>query len=89
MTAMIGDNSVIAGIAGDKLLSFLERIERLQEERKALNGDIREVFAEAKGNGFDPKIMRQALRIRAMDKDDYDEEQSLLEVYLRAIGMPL
>src|SRR5204863_415060 len=64
----------IGGIAGERLRSFIERIERLEEEKRALSGDIKEVFAEAKGNGFDTKIMRQLIRIRRMDKDDLDEQ---------------
>jgi uncharacterized protein (UPF0335 family) len=77
----------VGGIAGERLRSFIERIERLEEERRALSGDIKEVYAEAKGNGFDTKIMRQLIRIRRMDKDDYDEQETLLDVYKRAIGM--
>jgi uncharacterized protein (UPF0335 family) len=77
----------IGGIAGDRLKSFIERIERLEEERRALGADIKEVYAEAKGTGFDTKIMRQVIRLRRMDKDDLDEQESLLDVYKRALGM--
>jgi uncharacterized protein (UPF0335 family) len=77
----------VGGIAGDRLKSFIERIERLEEERKALGADIKEVYAEAKGNGFDTKIMRQVIRLRRMDKDDLDEQETLLDVYRRALGM--
>jgi len=77
----------IGGIAGDRLKSFIERIERLEEERRALGADIKEVFAEAKGSGFDTKIMRQVIRLRRMDKDDLDEQETLLDVYRRALGM--
>ena len=77
----------IGGIAGDRLKSFIERIERLEEERRALGADIKEVYAEAKGTGFDNKIMRQVIRLRRMDKDDLDEQESLLDVYKRALGM--
>jgi uncharacterized protein (UPF0335 family) len=77
----------VGGIAGDRLKSFIERIERLEEEKKALQEDIKEVFAEAKGTGFDVKIMRQILKLRKMDKDDVDEQEALLEVYKRALGM--
>ncbi|MBV8652263.1 MAG: DUF2312 domain-containing protein [Alphaproteobacteria bacterium] len=77
----------VGGVAGDRLKSFIERIERLEEEKKALAEDIKEVFAEAKGTGFDVKIMRQIIRIRKMDKDDLDEQESLLDVYKRALGM--
>jgi uncharacterized protein (UPF0335 family) len=77
----------VGGIAGDRLKSFVERIERLEEEKKALANDIKEVYAEAKGTGFDTKIMRQIIRIRRMDKDDLDEQETLLDVYRRALGM--
>ncbi|MDB5406041.1 MAG: hypothetical protein JWL84_953 [Rhodospirillales bacterium] len=77
----------VAGIAGDRLKSFIERIERLEEEKRALAEDIKEVFAEAKGTGFDTKIMRQIIKIRKMDKDELDEQETLLDVYMRALGM--
>ena len=77
----------VGGIAGDRLKSFVERIERLEEEKKALANDIKEVYAEAKGTGFDTKIMRQVIRLRRMDKDDLDEQETLLDVYRRALGM--
>jgi uncharacterized protein (UPF0335 family) len=77
----------VGGIAGDRLKSFIERIERLEEERKTLSDDIKEVYAEAKGTGFDTKIMRQLIRLRKMDKDDLDEQETLLDVYKRALGM--
>jgi uncharacterized protein (UPF0335 family) len=77
----------VAGVAGDRLKSFIERIERLEEEKRALAEDIKEVYAEAKGTGFDTKIMRQLIKLRKMDKDDLDEQETLLDVYKRAIGM--
>jgi len=77
----------VGGIAGDRLKSFIERIERLEEERKALSNDIKEVYAEAKGTGFDTKIMRQVIRLRKMDKDDLDEQEALIDIYKRALGM--
>ena len=77
----------VGGIAGDRLKSFVERIERLEEERRALGNDLKEVYAEAKGSGFDTKIMRQVIRLRRMDKDDLDEQETLLDVYKRALGM--
>jgi len=77
----------VGGIAGERLKSFIERIERLEEEKKALAADIKEVYAEAKGTGFDTKIMRQVIRLRRMDKDDLDEQETLLDVYKRALGM--
>lgn len=79
--------SDVGGIAADRLRSFIERIERLEEEKKALSGDIKEVYSEAKGTGFDTKIMRQIIRMRKMDKAEVDEQEALLEVYRRALGM--
>ena len=77
----------VGGIAGEQLRSFIERIERLEEERKTLAEDIKEVFAEAKGNGFDTKIMREIIKIRRIDEDDLDEQETLLDIYKRALGM--
>ena len=77
----------VGGIAGDRLKSFIERIERLEEEKRVLAEDIKEVYAEAKGTGFDTKIIRQIIRIRKRDQDELDEEESLLKVYMRALGM--
>ena len=75
------------GIAGEQLKSLIERIERLEDEKRALGEDIKEVYAEAKGTGFDPKIMRQIIKIRKMDQEELDEEESLLDVYKYALGM--
>ena len=77
----------VGGIAGDRLKSFIERIERLEEEKRALAEDVKEIYPEAKGAGFDVKIIRQIIRIRKMDEDDRDEAEALLDTYLRAIGM--
>ena len=77
----------VGGIAGERLKSFIERIERLEEEKKALAADVKEVYAEAKGVGFDTKIMRQIIKIRKLDKDELDEQETLLDVYKRALGM--
>ena len=75
------------GIAADRLRSFLERIERLEEEKAGLTADIREVYAEAKGSGFDTKVMRHIVRLRKMDSADRQEQEALLDVYRRAIGL--
>ena len=75
------------GIAGEQLRSFIERIERLEEEKKALADDIREVFAEAKGTGFDVKAMRAILKLRKMDKADYQEQEYMIDLYKHALGM--
>lgn len=77
----------VGGIAGEQLRSFIERIERLEEEKRTLAEDIKEVYAEAKGVGFDPAIMRKIIRERRMDKDDLDEQETLLDIYRRALGM--
>jgi uncharacterized protein (UPF0335 family) len=77
----------VGGIAGEQLRAFIERIERLEEEKRALSADIKDVYAEAKGNGFDVAIMRQIIRIRRMDQDDVDEQETLLDIYKRALGM--
>jgi len=77
----------VGGIAADRLRSLIERIERLEEEKAALAGDIREVYAEAKGSGFDTKIMRQIVRLRKMDKADLQEQETLLDLYKRALGL--
>ena len=66
----------IGGIAGAQLKSFIERIERLEDEKRALGEDIKEVYAEAKGSGFEPKIMRQIIKIRRMDKEEHDEQET-------------
>jgi uncharacterized protein (UPF0335 family) len=75
------------GIAADRLRSFLERIERLEEEKAGLTADIREVYSEAKGSGFDTKVMRLIVRLRKMDSADRQEQEALLDVYRRAIGL--
>ncbi|HTY67683.1 MAG TPA: DUF2312 domain-containing protein [Alphaproteobacteria bacterium] len=80
-----GSATTTGGIAAEKLKSFVERIERLETEKTELAGDIREVYAEAKGNGFDTKIMRQVIRLRKMEVADRREQDELLELYRRAL----
>jgi len=75
------------GVAADRLRSLVERIERLDIERKALADDIKDIFAEAKSAGFDTKVMRQLLKIRKKDPDEVEEEQTLLDIYMKALGM--
>jgi len=77
----------VAGVAGDRLRSFIERIERLEEEKLTLSEDIKEVYSEAKGTGFDIKIMRQIIRLRKMEAGDRSEMEEILDVYKRALGM--
>lgn len=71
--------------AKDQLKSIVERVERLEEERGALNADIKEIFAEAKGNGFDTRIIRKVIGIRKMDKAEREEIDALLDLYLSAL----
>jgi uncharacterized protein (UPF0335 family) len=75
------------GIAADRLKSFIERIERLEEEKAAIAGDIKEVYSEAKSSGFETKIMRQIVRLRKMEPQERNEQEQLLDVYKQAIGM--
>ncbi len=77
----------VGGIAADRLRSLIERIERLEEEKKALAGDIRDVFAEAKSAGFDIKTMRSILKLRKMNAADRDEQESLLDIYRKALDL--
>ena len=71
----------------ERLKSFIERIERLEEEKKGIADDIKDVYAESKGTGFDPKIIRQVVRLRKMATDDRQEQEELLDTYMRALGM--
>jgi len=77
----------VDGVAANQLRSFVERIERLEAEKKALSEDIKEVYSEAKGSGFDTKILKRIIALRGKDPDEIDEEEALLDVYKRALGM--
>jgi uncharacterized protein (UPF0335 family) len=77
----------VGGVAGKRLKSFLDRIERLEEEKKGLADDIKDIYAEAKGTGFDVKTMRKILKLRKMETDKRREEEELLELYKAAIGL--
>lgn len=77
----------VGGVAGDHLKSYIERVERLEEEKATISTDIREVFAEAKANGFDVKTIRQVLKLRKMEPSDRSEQEYLLDTYMRALGM--
>jgi uncharacterized protein (UPF0335 family) len=74
-------------VQGDQLKSIVERIERLEEEKKTIAGDIKEVYAEAKANGFDTKILRKVISLRKKEPTEREEEQSMLDVYMAALGM--
>jgi len=74
-------------IAGDQLRSFIERVERMEEEKATITGDIREIFSEAKASGFDVKVMRQVVKLRKIDAQDRLEQEEILTLYLHALGM--
>ena len=77
----------VGGVAVERLRSVVERVERLEEERANIAADIREVFAEAKGAGFDAKTLRQVLKLRKMDPKDRQEQEHLLDTYRRALDL--
>jgi uncharacterized protein (UPF0335 family) len=81
-----GDKAA-ARFAKDQLRAFVERIERLEEEKKTISDDIRDVYAEAKGNGYDVKALRAIIRLRKQDKDERQEQEAILETYMHALGM--
>ncbi|WP_336055212.1 DUF2312 domain-containing protein [Nitratireductor sp. CH_MIT9313-5] len=74
-------------VAAGQLRAFVERIERLEEEKKNISDDIREVYAELKGNGFDPKAVRALVRLRKQDQSERQEAEAMLELYKQALGM--
>jgi uncharacterized protein (UPF0335 family) len=76
-----------SGVAAEELKQFIERIERLEEEKAGIAGDIKDVFAELKGRWFDPKAIRQILRIRKQDHSERQEQEAILELYMQALGM--
>lgn len=77
----------VGGIAADRLRSFVERVERLEEEKAALSADVKDVYAEAKGSGFDVKTIRQIVRLRKLDQTDRDEQEALLDLYKRVLDL--
>ena len=79
-------NDVLSGTAQTQLKTIIERIERLEEDKAAVSNDLKEVYAEAKGNGFDVKILRKVVRYRKQDRAKQQEEEALLDLYLSAIG---
>lgn len=83
----MSDETNVGGVAAERLKSFIERIERLNEEKEALSGDIREVMSEAKGAGFDVRVIRTILKLRKMDASDRSEMEELVDVYKRALDM--
>ncbi|ESQ92217.1 hypothetical protein ABAC460_04825 [Asticcacaulis sp. AC460] len=85
--ASITSNDVITGAAQTRLRTIIERIERLEEDKAVIANDIKEVYSEAKGEGFDVKILRKVVSIRKKDKLKREEEEAILELYMSAIGM--
>lgn len=83
----IGHNSATA-VAADQLRSIIERVERLEEDKKSITDDIKDVYAEAKGNGYDVKALRTIVRLRKQDADERQEQESILDAYKAALGMP-
>lgn len=81
------EDANVGGIAADRLRSIIERTERLEEERKALSGDIKDIMTEAKSAGFCVKTIRQIIRIRKQDPSEVQEQESLLDIYRRALGL--
>lgn len=74
-------------VAADELRLLIERAERLEEEKKGISDDIKDVFAEAKGRGYDPKAMKRILQIRKKKREEYQEEEGILQTYMEALGM--
>jgi uncharacterized protein (UPF0335 family) len=81
------DEAPATRFAKDQLKAIIERVERLEEEKKAIADDIRDVYAEAKGNGFDVKALRTVVRLRKQDKDERAEHEAILDTYMQALGM--
>jgi uncharacterized protein (UPF0335 family) len=81
------EDTEVGGIAADRLRSIIERIERLEEERKGLADNIKDIFAEAKSAGFDVKVVRQIISIRKKEPAEVEEQETLLDLYRRALGM--
>jgi uncharacterized protein (UPF0335 family) len=79
--------SDVNGVARDQLRAFIERIERLEEEKKSISDDIKDVYAEAKGTGFDTKVLRKVVTIRKQDQNERMEQEAVLDLYLHALGM--
>ncbi|GCD60036.1 DUF2312 domain-containing protein [Acetobacter pasteurianus] len=77
----------VGGIAADRLRSIIERVERLEEERKALASDIKDIFTEAKSAGFDVRTIKQIIRLRKQEPAEIEEQETLLDIYRRALGM--
>lgn len=79
--------SDVNGVARDQLRAFIERIERLEEEKKSIGDDIKDVYAEAKGTGFDTKVIREIIKLRKLDQNERMEMEAILDLYMQALGM--
>ena len=77
----------MSSVAGDQLKSIVERIERLEEDKKVVSADIKEVYYEAKANGFDTKVLKHIIKLRKKDKHEREEEEAILDLYMNALGM--
>jgi uncharacterized protein (UPF0335 family) len=86
-SAVVKEEAPATKFARDQLKAIIERIERLEEEKKAISDDIRDVYAESKGNGFDVKALRTIVRLRKQDPNERQEQESILETYMQALGM--
>jgi uncharacterized protein (UPF0335 family) len=86
-SAAVKEEEPATRFAKDQLKSIIERIERLEEEKKTISDDIRDVYAESKGNGFDVKALRTIIRLRKQDPNERQEEETILETYMQALGM--
>jgi len=88
MAELIGHNSEgVSRFSKDQLRSIIERVERLEEEKKTISDDVRDVYAEAKGNGYDVKALRTIVRMRKQDANERSEQETILETYMHALGM--
>ncbi len=83
----MSDDTEVGGIAAERLRSIIERVERLEEEKKALSSDIKDIMAEAKSAGFDVRVIRQIIRIRKQEPAEVEEQETLMDLYRRALGM--
>lgn len=81
------EDTETGGIAADRLRSLVDRIERLEEERKALGSDVKDIYAEAKSAGFDVKVLRHLIRVRKQEAAEVEEQETMLDIYRRALGM--
>jgi uncharacterized protein (UPF0335 family) len=81
------DNQTAHRFAKDRLKAFVERVEKLEEEKKAISDDVRDVYAEAKANGYDTKALRTVVKLRKMDINERKEQEAVLETYMHALGM--